>query len=480
MHQGRIEFMSEEDLGRMFAAVTAVLEKTGLRVEHPEVRRRLEAAGAHTSDTDALVRLPQKLLLDTLALYRGHPSQKALREAPFPETFSVSLGDGCFFLDDYESRTRRKATEADFVRVVHFANATEEITAIDAPMELGDAPVPLMVVRMLALLYLHTTLPCGVENNIPEQIPHLAALRDVYNHYHDVPAQLGNAQGITSPLIFGKRAGQLLLEGMKHDFAHGTYTMAIAGANAPVTVAGCAVQAAAELMGSMTCVAVCDPERLASMLVLTGTMDMRTGKALFASPGAVRQNMSVTELFRRLHGVEVSSNWPWYTDAVSPGLQCAMERQTKQLLYAAHSGRPVFHVGDLDGGSAFSPEQAVIDLDVSRGVWETLRPRPFDETSLAVDEIDRAGAAHGATHLATDYTLARHRAEIWSPRVLPHDYWRENGTATSEREILAASHEHYERTVAACEPAPLPKGFERDIVKVLGRAHDELGDLPLS
>ncbi|MCK4783914.1 MAG: trimethylamine methyltransferase family protein [Desulfobacteraceae bacterium] len=473
-----MQLETDDDLQRMSSAVMAVLEKTGLRVEHPEVRRRLEALGGRVSHSDALVRFPEKVLLDVMTLFRDHPSRRAAREQTFPEEFTVGLGDGCFFLHDYKKNTRRKATEEDFIQIVRFCNATEEISGIHAPVELGGVPVPLMAVRMEMLLCLNTTLPCGVENNIPEQIPHLAAMRDVYNAYHDTPRQEGNAQGITSPLIFGKRAGRLLLEGMEYDFNHGIYTMPIAGANAPVTVQGCAVQGAAELLGAMSCVAACDPERLASgPLMLSGTMDMRTGKACFSSPGAMRQNVLVTEMFRRVHDVAAESNWPSYTDAVTPGLQCALERQAKLVFYTMHCGQPSFHVGDLDGASTFSPEQAVIDLDVSRSVWELAKPLAFDEESLAVSEIERVGADHGQTHLTTDFTLAHHRSAIWSPRVLPHDYWREGVGGTGEEAILAAAHEHYRKTVESYEPEPLPAGYERDLEKIMDRATEKLKDL---
>jgi len=464
----------------MSSAVMAVLERTGLRVERAEVRRRLAAMGAKAGESDAVVRYPEKVLLDTIALWRAHPVQKAARDAAFPERFEVGIGDGCFFLHDFERKTRRKATEKDFVEIVRFADATEELTSIAAPVEIGDVPVSVMVVRMQALLLLNTTLPCGVENNVPEQIKHLAALRDVYNEYHDAPQEMGSGLGITSPLIFGERAARLLLEGKQYGFSHGVYTMPIAGANAPVTVEGCAVQGAAEILGIMTCVAACDPEKLAGgPLMLSGTMDMRTGKALFSSPGAIRQNVLVSEMFRRVHGLVVSSNYPWYSDAVEPGLQCAMERQAKQVFYAAHCGHTLFHVGDLDGASVFSPEQAVIDLDVSRGVWEMLKPLRFDAETLAVAEIERTGAEHGKTHLDSDFTLARYRDCLWSPRVLPRGYWRETANEASESDVLQAAHEHYRKTVRAHESAPLPKGFAEDIEKVYRKAYDELKDLEI-
>jgi len=471
-----MEMTDSENLKKVFTKVVGILEKTGFRVEHEEVRKRLEAYGANVSHSDGCVRMSENVQLKTLALYGKHQAQR-IQENSFPEKFSASMGDGCFFIHDFKGNTRRKATENDFIDIVRFANAAHCIDSLDAPVEIDGVPTSVMVVRMLMLLYLNTALPCGVENNIPEQVPYLAALRDIYNNYHDNPNRLCNAQGVTSPLIFGERAGRLLFEGMKYDFAHGIYTMTIAGGNGPVTVEGCAVQAAAELLGMMTCIAACDPEKLASILVLTGTMDMRTGKARFGSSGAIRQNMLVSEMFRRLHGVEVSSNWPWYTDALVPGFQCALERQRKQILYTAHSGIPVYHVGDLDGASTFSPEQAVIDLDVSQGVWEFFKPLQFDEESFAVAEIEAVGAEHGKTHLDSDFTLDNFRSTLWSPRVMPRGYWSEGIGGVCEADVLEAAHAYYNEKLRSYEPEPLPDGLERDIEKTYAKAFDDLKGL---
>ena len=89
MFSGNMQLETDADLKRMSSAVMAVLEKTGLRVEHPEVRRRLEALGGKVSYSDGLVRFPEKVLLDVMTLFREHPTRRAAREHIFPEKFEV-------------------------------------------------------------------------------------------------------------------------------------------------------------------------------------------------------------------------------------------------------------------------------------------------------------------------------------------------------------------------------------------------------
>lgn len=471
---GKIVLADEAHLRRMFDGACAILGKTGMRVTHPVVLDRLEAFGAKVDKTHKHVRFSEKVIAKTLEAVRNSERQRNYTKPTFPARFEVSLGDACFFLWDHEKRTRRKATKQDFVNIIHFANAREEITHIDAPVEIRGMDVRTMVVEMLATLYLNTTLPCGVENNIPQQVKWLAELHKVAAD-HGRPATSGNnAQGITSPLTFGDRAAELMIQGSEYGFRGGLYTMAIAGANAPASIEACATQAAAELLGGWACVLATDPHKVFGTLVLTGTLDMRTGKACFASPGAIRQNILVAEMFKAICGIHVRANWPWYTDAVVPGYQCALERQAKILAYAAYEGAPEFHVGDLDGASVFSLEQAVLDLEMCRYVYQMLKPANMSQEQLALDEIDYIGVDPGKTHVDTDYTLKHFRENLYQPLLTPHPYWSEGMAGPSEKDVLGRAHQDWKKTLNAYEPEPRSEGLRRDIEKVMVRAREEL------
>ena len=81
MFSGHMQLETDDDLQKMSSAVMAVLEKTGLRVEHPEVRRRLETLGGQVNHSDSLVRFPEKVLLDVMTLFREHPTRRAARDS---------------------------------------------------------------------------------------------------------------------------------------------------------------------------------------------------------------------------------------------------------------------------------------------------------------------------------------------------------------------------------------------------------------
>ena len=476
MRIGKLVVATEGDLRKMHDAAMGILETVGMRVTHRPALDRLEAYGGKVSRADCVVRMPSKVVQKAIAAMKKKrtPSRKS-PDGGFAGKFSVSLGDGCFFFYDFDKKTRRKATRKDFIDAVRFADAVSEVTSFAAPVEIGDFPIKTMVLEMQALCYLNSEKPSSVESNIPEQIKHLAELHKVAGDYRqEASSWLGSAQGVTSPLTFGDRAFELYLEGGKHGFKSGVYTMPIAGMNAPVTVEGCATQAAAEILGAWTCLMAIDEDRIVGTLVLTGTTDMRTGKTCWSSPGAIRQNCLVSAMLEDVVGVSVNWDWTWYTDAIEPGYQCGIDRAMKILTLAPQSGSMGFHAGDLDGASVFSLEQAVLDLDICRAIWQLFKPCHFDEEMMAVGEIKDLGLSHGKTHLERPFTLQHFREAQFMPEIIPHPYWREDLQGVAESDVIKAAHERWKSIVAKHEPYQAPARMIRDIEKVLARAREEL------
>ena len=474
MKIGNIVVATREDLEKLYAAALRILEKVGMRVTHATMQERLDAYGAHVSRGDGVVRMPAKVVEKALAAMRTAGRHPRSRQGPFVDEFNVSFGDSCFFLWDHETQAPCRPTKEDFITTVRFADSLDAVQGFQAPVEIGGLPPETMVLEMQALSYLHSGKPSYVEDNVPGQIKYLTEMHEVVANYRDVKHGLANAQGLTSPLAFDDRQAELYIEGGKYGWGANVVTMAIAGANAPVTVEGCAVQAAAELLGGWTCMMAVDESRSVGSLALTGTVDMRTGKACFSTPGAIRQNSLVAAALEEIAGVPIGYEFCWYTDVVVPGYQCALDRVTRMLAQAPQGGSIAFHLGDLDGASVLSLEQAIIDLDVCRATWELFKPVRFDDERMAVGEIERVGLDHGKTHLETDFTLQHFRDALWMPQVIPHTYWRENMKGVSESDVVEDAHQRWKKMVAEHEPYRAPQGLVADIEKVLTAAREEL------
>ena len=253
-------------------------------------------------------------------------------------------------------------------------------------------------------------------------------------------------------------------------------SMPIAGANAPVTAAGCAVMGLAELLGGRLVALFINPEKPLIGSLISGTMDMSSGKPSFCSPQAIIQDILIWSVFQRLygvdHGVERKAS---YVNAKVPGLQCAYERTFKQMTLASATGRLGLHLGSLDGAAIFSPEQAMIDLDLSRGLWEFFRGVPLDEDSLALDLIDRVGIGEGRSYLDTEHTFEHYREALWMPQLLDVSMWRDGQEAGREGRMLERAGQKWRALVEAWEQPEVDADLLAGVHRIVERAKRDFG-----
>ncbi len=102
--------------------------------------------------------------------------------------------------------------------------------------------------------------------------------------------------------------------------------------------------------------------------VISGILDMGSGAACFAASEAILQDLGIAEVHEHLYGFDFAIG-TGYTDAKYPGIQSVMEKMAKYWA-AYQSGRVNYPLGLVSGGKAFSPEQALLDLETAAlGAW---------------------------------------------------------------------------------------------------------------
>ena len=125
------------------------------------------------------------------------------------------------------------------------------------------------------------------------------------------------------------------------------------------------------------------------------------------------KDVGVAELQERRYGFDFGIGG--YTDAKYPGAQSMLEKLARFWLIA-RTGRVNFPVGLLNYGRAFSPEQALLDLEVARIIQEASKAIPVTPETLCLDEIRSVGI--GGTFLAEEHTLANMRKVVWYPSLM--------------------------------------------------------------
>jgi len=255
--------------------------------------------------------------------------------------------------------------------------------------------------------------------------------------------------------------------------AHGVpvevYSMTIAGATSPVTLAGTVCQGLAEFLGVATAMQVAAPGARLIFCFGSGVLDMlRTTFAMGCVESATMAAMA-TEVGHHL-GVP-TLNPGLSTDAKHTGIQAGYEKALKLAAVCSASPDIVSGWGLIDSHNTMYLPQAVVDNEIAAMVRRLTGTIEVSEQTLAAASIARVGP--GGSFLGEKDTARRIRAgEHYLPTIsnrLSFEKWLEDGR--SEHDTAQAE---VERILAArADTAPLLPVEQIDELAAICRADAE-------
>ena len=206
----------------------------------------------------------------------------------------------------------------------------------------------------------------------------------------------------------------------------------LAGAMAPVTVAGALVLQNAEALAGIAYTQVIRPGAPVIYGGFTSNVDMRSGSPAFGTPEYWQACLVGGQLARRYNVPYRSSN---VNASNSVDSQSATE-STIAVWGAVMGGvNLLLHgAGWLEGGLLTSFEKMVIDADLLNMVTAMLQPVTIDDAALAVEAIAEVGPA--GHFFGTQHTQDRYDTEHFQPMVSSwsnFEMWDEAGRVESHQ-----------------------------------------------
>ena len=226
----------------------------------------------------------------------------------------------------------------------------------------------------------------------------------------------------------------------------------LAGAMAPVTVAGALVLQNAEALAGIAYTQVVRPGAPVSYGGFTSNVDMRSGSPAFGTPEYWKACLVGGQLARRYDVPYRSSN---VNASNSVDAQSAYESVI--AIWGAVMGgvNLLLHgAGWLEGGLLASYEKMVIDADILNMVTEMLRPLAVDDAALAVEAIAEVGPA--GHFFGTPHTQERYTTEHFQPMISSwtnFENWDEAGRVEAHERAEKLAHQ----ILAAHEEPPMPE-----------------------
>jgi len=244
----------------------------------------------------------------------------------------------------------------------------------------------------------------------------------------------------------------------------------LAGAMAPVTLAGALVEQNAEALAGIVLAQVVRPGAPIIYGGFTSNVDMQSGAPAFGTPEYMRTAMIGGQLARR-YGVPYRSSNVCAANALDA--QAAYE-SVFSLWGAVMGGvNLLMHgAGWMEGGLHASYEKMILDAELLGMVEAFLDPVPVDEAALAIDaiaEVGPGGHFFGVGHTQERYRTAFHRPMLSDWR--NYERWQEAGSP----ELPSKANRIWKELLAAYEAPPMDPAIREELDAFVAKRVEEGG-----
>ena len=474
----QIEILDRADLDQIHQATLDVLASTGCRMPHSRVLGLMRDAGAHVDPSAKIVRFPEAVIQKAIEWHATR--QKDTSTIPLP----VRNGQFMIYpasqanMVDYQATARRPGTTEDILKGIVLCNELPFIASVSPVVTPADTPATLSDLHSHYLCMLYSRKPFSTFVLSPESARQIIRMWEITQ---DEPAcrkdktqftYLLNPNGALSYEVFSL---EIALIFAKANFGITLVPMAMAGLDAPITLAGTLVmQNAYNLAALVLC-------WLLGVKANWGggahTADMRHLLCSFGSPNQAILAVAATQL-GHYYGIEVGVNSA-LTDACMPDFQSGFEKgmTATVALMAGAEGLGVQGIVGADQG--FSLEQLVIDNEWASAMnhFFTLGCEVSAET-LAVDLIKKVGI--GGTYISEEHTVRHMRETYWKATIFNQKSWHA-WNQDGAKEAYQCAHERVQEILAAHYPPhsvlSQPAINELDNLMAAAREHPEAFEL---
>lgn len=482
-----VSLLDDSELALLHSGALRTLERVGMRLMSPELLKALDGVGAHVDHRNQVVKFPPKLVEATIE--RARKDRESAVRMPFswhdtftlasrPASVQASFGGACIYMYDHERKTVRESTSDDMTRMLQLGNAIPEVVSVGNPvMCLRDAEgnqvhPRLVAVKGAALIARNCRKPATAQvlsvQDLETIIEIGIVLKGSWEAYRREPF-LMSVKEPTPPLRLTSSDASVIVAMARKGLPCYIVPMPLMGLSAPITPASAVVLGTAEILGIWTAIKALAPDAPVQAQVVSGVMDMRIGRAVFAAPEAVLIDLGIAQLFDRKYGLKCDTGASWI-DAKFPGEQAGLERAFKLASYAL-GGSINYPVGALAGNTVFSPEQAMIDIEMGYSLNRLLNGFEATEESLCLDLIADVGI--GGNFFDREHTALNFRDMVWLPQL--HDRTSAAiGPLSRDGEMVERAHARWKDILDRAEPYHLPPEKEREIDRILKRAEDSV------
>jgi trimethylamine--corrinoid protein Co-methyltransferase len=452
---------------KIYQAAVRLLTKGGARIEHGGLLDLLEGAGCRIDRGGRRCYFTEKLIRDAIVRVGGTRGMAVEQPVGWNPQWQLQQSGSFPHLLEWPSGRRRLATRQDVVDLAKMAHTLDDFAGagkVVSTSEVDPRIEPLWATLAIAQV---TDKPQGDgEIFYPHYIEPLVRMGEVLTGRPGNTSLVASCDFFIAPLILDPVQAACFLEKRRFGLPNTPGTMPVSGMSGPVTIAGTVTLAVAELLAGWVLGYVVNPDLPASGVVSCGSIDMRTVNACFSSPEAMLENISVSNICRRLYGIGIWAATS-YSDCKHPGLEAVYHKMFGLLGHAFGTGRVPGGGGLLSAGQDYSPVQHLLEYDMAKSAQRYWGHYEVNDETLALDLIETMMRSGTTNFLDTDHTLEHYRAEQWYPRWLDRTAWQGTEYETqSEQKMLERIDQTIKDAIANYQPPDLDRSKIAELRKI--------------
>jgi trimethylamine--corrinoid protein Co-methyltransferase len=438
-----VDLVGEEQIEAIHQASMQILSEIGIDFLNEEARRLLAGAGARVDPDSARVRFDPELIEEKIA---SAPSEFTIH-ARNPERNIHMGGDSVAFtavssppnVSD-EAGGRRVGNREDFQNLLRLGQTLNTVHMWGGyPVEPVDIHAS---IRHLDAIFDMLTLSdrvihaysLGAQRNL-DALEMVRIARQVDDATLEREPSVLSVINASSPLRYDHPMLQGIIEFSSRNQVIIITPFTLAGAMAPVTVAGALAQHNAEALAGIAFTQVVRPGAPVVYGGFTSNVDMQSGAPAFGTPEYMQTAMINGQLTRR-YGIPYRSSGVNAANALDA--QAAYESVFSLWGAVMGGAHMVLHaVGWMEGGLRASFEKMILDADLCAMVQRFMDPIDFTEGGLAMDAIRDVGP--GGHFFGTPHTLERFRDAFYKPLLSDwrnYESWEEAGKPEAKAKMI--------------------------------------------
>ncbi|MEM6940050.1 MAG: trimethylamine methyltransferase family protein [Pseudomonadota bacterium] len=435
------QVFSEDEVAALHATALRVLEELGIKILLPEARAIFAKAGARVEEQMVfigadIVAAALETAPRTIPITAINPA----RAQTYAEGALLFMaGAGCPNATDY-TRGRRPGDLQAFTETLKLVQSFDVIHLLSPTTEPQDIPVHLRHYAMTSTQMRYCDKPMFAyargRKQVQQNFEMIQLGFDLSDEEFAAATWVTTVINSNSPRLLDNPMAQGIIDYARAGQMPIITPFCLAGAMAPVSVAGALTLQHAEALACITLSQLARAGAPVSYGGFSSNVDMKSGAPAFGTPEHMKMQIGAGQLARHI-------GLPWRSAAGAAGNIADAQGATESVnglwgALMANATLTVHAAGWLEGGLSFGYEKFITDLEALQTLAEMCTPPSATAEDIGFDAL--AEVQPGGHFFAAAHTMERYATAFYAPVIADlsnYGAWEEAGSLTADKRATA-------------------------------------------